>query len=204
ALVVGGLFALSALSLLLNGSIFWVTIALVRRVRLSSVLATNALATFLAYLPMTLSVAPRVLLHNKRDGVPVLQVGGWFAAVGATMAATLLPLGAVSYLFRAVNAPWAATLVAALAVSITVTYFGARILRTDAALARGRRFLLALRLGFFERLTHTEHFEHFRSGLSMLAHPGALLAASGLRLADVAAQAARFLLAAAAVGAVLP
>src|SRR5690606_11528936 len=114
------------------------------------------------------------------------------------------PLGAISYLFREVSVPWPVTLAAALAVALVVTYFGARILRTDAALARGRRFLLALRLGFFERLTHTEHFEHLRSGLSMLAHPMALLGAAGLRLADVAAQAARFLLAAAAVGAVLP
>jgi hypothetical protein len=204
ALVVGGLFALSTLSLLLNGLIFWATIAPVRRVRLSSVLATNALATFLAYLPMKLSVAARVLLHNKRDGVPVLQVGGWFTAVGATMAATLLPLGAVGYVFRAVNVPWAATLAVVLAAALAATYIGARVLRTDGALARGRRFLLALRLKFFERLTHTEHFEHLRSGLSMLAHPGGLLGAAGLRLADVGAQAARFLLAAAAVGAALP
>src|SRR5690606_34937746 len=136
AAVVAGLIGLSALSLLLNGLIFWILIIPVRRVGLASVLATNALATFLAYLPMKLSVAARVLLHRKRDGVPIPLIGGWFTAVGASMAATFIPLGIISYLFKTVDLLWAITLGAGLAVSVGAAIICARILRTDGALAR--------------------------------------------------------------------
>ncbi|MFG0285618.1 MAG: lysylphosphatidylglycerol synthase domain-containing protein [Phycisphaerales bacterium JB039] len=204
ATIVGALVALSALSLILNGLIFWVTLAPVRRISVASAITTNALGTFLAYLPMKLSVAARFLLHRTRDGVPVAQIGGWFAAVGVILIATMAPLGAVSFALRRVDLVWGAALGAALVLSLAITIIGARILRTDAALARARRTLLTLHLGFLERLTRTETFEHLHSGLSMLAHPGATIASAALRLADVGAQAARFLLAAAAVGATLP
>src|SRR5690606_21428503 len=74
------LVVLSGLSLALNGAIFWLVLLPARRLRAADVIATNALATFLAYLPFKISLIVRALIHQRRDRVPLVLLGAWMSA----------------------------------------------------------------------------------------------------------------------------
>ena len=53
------LVGLSFASVAINGMIFWVVIRPVHRIRVTDVISTNAIATFLAYLPFKMSIVAR-------------------------------------------------------------------------------------------------------------------------------------------------
>ncbi|HRQ74272.1 MAG TPA: hypothetical protein PLU35_14715, partial [Phycisphaerales bacterium] len=92
AWAVAALLGLSVASVALNGLAFWCALLPARRLHASDVIATNALATFLNYLPFKLSAISRVVIHNRRDRVPLLTIGGWFGAVLGVMVVSLAPL----------------------------------------------------------------------------------------------------------------
>lgn len=90
------LIALSALSIILNGLMFWAVALPIRRLHPLSVIGVNAIATFLSVLPAKLGLAVRGLVHNRRDGMPLRDVVAWLAAMSALGLAALIPIGAVS------------------------------------------------------------------------------------------------------------
>src|ERR1051325_3196290 len=75
-LFIAGL-ALSFATLPINGLLFWVGLLPARRLKASDLVATNGLCSFLAYLPLKTGAIVRVLIHNRRDGVPLLTIGAW-------------------------------------------------------------------------------------------------------------------------------
>ncbi len=194
------LFALSVATLVLNGVIFWVVLLPERRIGFSAMLATNAVATMLSYLPFKLSVVLRVAIHNRRDGVPLLTIAAWFGAMAVLVLTTLGPLGLVSLWRGRVDLVWwisggAGVLVATgSAIGVAGWFAGVR------GLGRLHRLADATRIGPLARFLRGEAFARLHGVFAMLAHAGAAWGATLLRVADLASQTARFVVAASILG----
>ncbi len=170
-----GLLAL--LSVVLNGLVFWALVRPVARLSVGWLVAVNAICTLLAYLPFKLSVVARVVLHRRRDHLPYKTLIAWIGASGALTMSTLVVVGALGAVFVEFDLlAWASVGVSLAALS-AFTIIGGR-------LAVETRALHALTLGAGE----------------MLRAPAGVLAAVGLRVADIAAQGARFAITAGALG----
>lgn len=100
------LLASTALSIILNGLMFWLLIRPHRRLPLAGVLSTNAIAVFFSILPFKLGLLSRVLIHHRRDGLPMKLLIAWLAAMAALGLAAFAPLGAVGLLLGELNALW--------------------------------------------------------------------------------------------------
>lgn len=185
---------LSILTLLLNGLIFWANLRPARRIDAPGVVAVNAVATFLNYLPFKLSVIFRFLVHHRRDGVPLLTIGSWFAAVGLGMIVVLGPMGAASLWRQKMDLAWIATVALGVPLLALVTIGAARAFAGDAGLARLYRLADALRLGFASRAVRSTPFQHLHAGFAMIASAGWFTLSLGLRVADISAQAGRLYL----------
>lgn len=194
------LVVLSVATLVLNGGVFWAVLRPVRRLRLLDVQAVNALATFLNFLPFKLSLISRVVIHNRRDRLPVLVIGGWFAAVAATMVAAITPLVLITAYEPTIGPRWAWLSIAALTVFTLLVYVLARALAGERGLARLHAIADPLRLRPLQWLFKTRAFRDAHQGLAMLGHAPTFVAAVVVRLLDLAVQAARLMLAAAIVG----
>lgn len=192
------LLALSAATLLLNGATFWVLLLPVRRLRAADVVAVNTLATCLAYLPFKLSLVSRVLIHNRRDKVPIFLIGSWMAAFAAAIAAVVGPLILVSMWRGRIDGLWFAAAVPAVVLTVAAASALAHAFAGERGLARLRR--LASPLPPVRRFLGTAAWLNLHHGFAMIGSPRTAPAWALLRLADVAAQAARFAVAAAIVG----
>lgn len=195
---VGLLAGLSIATIYLNGLIFWVTLLPARRIGHWDTAAVNAIGYLASYLPFKLSVAARVVIHNRRDGVPLATIGAWFAAVGIVAVATLTPLGAVGWWRGRADWVWASASAGCVLATTIGVIASAGWLAGDRGMARieaaSRRF------GWLGRVTRTGFFRDAHAGLDMLAHRWAVGATVGLRLLDLAVQAWRFVLVAALLG----
>lgn len=196
------LAGLSLLSLTLNGSLFWVTLRPVKRLRWVDVLAVNAVATFLAYFPFKLSIVWRVLVHHRRDGLPVLTIGAWLMSNAAVVLAVLLPPALAGLWRQRVDSVYLATSLGGILVLLLAVHCVARWLGGERGLGRLRRLLG--QEGWRGRVAASDRFVRLHNGLGMLAHAPTLASAAGLRLADLMVQALRFVVAARAIGEVLP
>lgn len=190
------LLALSALSLVLNGLIFWATLRPARELSPADVTATNALATFLAYLPFKISLITRALVHNRRDHLPIVTIGAWMAAVAAVLAAVVGPLIVATSWRGRIDGAWAGAGIGGAAACLA----GGVLLARMFAGARGQARLQRLAPGPARRLLHARAWEHLHAGFAMLASPRWVGLSAGLRAADVAVQAARFAIAARIIG----
>lgn len=184
------LLVLAALSVGFNGVIFWVVLNPVHRIRVTDVIATNAIATFLAYLPFKLSVVARFVIHNRRDKVPVLTIGAWIIAEAILMAAVLGPLILTSVWLKEVNALWWVVSLVGVLVCTVVGAALSRQLAGDVGLTR------LSRIGIGERFSGSDAFSRIHSGFEMLGHPRATLIANAFRLIDIITFALRFYVAA--------
>jgi hypothetical protein len=198
------LLALSLLTQTINGLIFWVSLLPVRRLRLPDVLATNAICTFLAYMPFKLGALLRIAIHNRRDRVPLLTIGAWFAAIAILMALTFAPPVAASLILKRIDPTWVVATLAGELVLATILVLLARAFRGDAGITRLESLCTALRLHIAGRLLRSRLWQNLHTGFDMLADPRAVGASVALRLADIAAQGARFALAAAILHIALP
>lgn len=191
------LFALSLAVLILNGLIFWVILLPERRLRIPDVLAVNAIASTLAYLPFKLSVVARVAIHNRRDGVPLLTIAAWFGAVAVLIIAALGPVAGMSLWRGEVDAAWWVGSALGVAAAVGFALLLARALAHERGLARIHRAFDPLRIAPLDRFLRSDHFARLHAVFGMLAHPAAVWSATALRLADIAVQTARFMVAAA-------
>lgn len=196
ALLVG----LSAASLVLNGMIFWAVLLPARRLRATDVVATNALATFLAYLPFKISLIVRALIHQRRDGVPIVLLGAWMTAFVVAVTAVVGPLIAVSAWRERIDAAWFAAAAAAVAAVVIAGVATARQFAGERGLARLHRLTDPVPLPLLHTFLRSATFAHLHAGFAMLGDPTTALVWTVLRLADVGVQAARFAVAAAVVG----
>ncbi|MFI4897997.1 MAG: hypothetical protein ACIARR_09245 [Phycisphaerales bacterium JB059] len=194
------LLALSVATLVLNGSIFWVTLLPVKRVGHTDIQATNAIATLLSYLPFKLGLIFRIVVHNRRDGVPLLTIGAWYLAIGMLVLTNLGPPVLASLWRGGVDAWW---WVAALGGAGALT--GSMVLvciplSGERGMARIHRWLDPVPVSALHRFMRTESFARLHAGFGMLAHARASFWATLMRLADIGVQTARFVIAAQVLG----
>lgn len=201
---VGALLGLSLLSLTINGIIFNLTIRPVQRLSIASNLATNALAAFLAYIPLKLSILLRIGIHTRRDQVPLARVGGWFAAVALLLLSTIGAMSAVCFYHRTIDAMWFALIAGALATVATTIILLARTFAGERGLLRLQSLVPGSSTSLPKRMLRSERFRQLHSALDMLASPRHVVPHMLLRVADIAVQAARVPIAASIIGLSLP
>lgn len=200
------LIALSLVVMLASGAVFRQTLRPIRKLPMLEVQAVNAIACLLALLPFKLSVVFRVLVHNRRDGVPVLTIGAWFGAVVAVILCVLIPIiGAGVWRGRGGGADvlWFVTAAGGTILCLTTLWLKARFLATERGWSIAQN--IYARLPFPARLragtpAGAALLDRAHEGVRMLASPGVVYGCAGLRLIDIGAQAARIAVAAAIVG----
>ncbi|MFK7885046.1 MAG: hypothetical protein AB8F26_12790 [Phycisphaerales bacterium] len=188
------LLSIAASSIILNGIIFWVIIRPLHKIRLSDMIATNGVATFLSYLPFKISVIARWIVHNRRDGVPSLTIGTWFLVVVGLTAVTITPLG-LAFL-RPAGAGWWWWLVILLGVAAAhwIAMIVARWVRGEAGLRRLQRLRVPTRV-----LEH-DWFHRLHDGAAMAGDGHATWVAGAARLLDVGGFTVRIGIAAGILG----
>lgn len=197
-----GLLGLSFATLLINGLIFWVSIRPARRLRAADVVATNAIATFLGYLPFKLGLVARIAIHNRRDRVPLLTIGAWFAAMAVTLAIAIGPPALAGLWRRQLDGPWLiTTAVAVLTLTVTAVLL-ARLFAGRVGLERLYR--LFGRMPLAGPLVHSRRFTQLHAGFDMLADARCTGAAVALRLLDLVVISSRFALASVVIGSPIP
>jgi hypothetical protein len=87
-----GLIVCTLTSLVANGTIFWLVIRPVQPLTWHHMLLLNVTTAVLNYAPIRAGLIARVAYHLKVDRMPVVIMGGWFAAIGYT---TVIALGVV-------------------------------------------------------------------------------------------------------------
>ncbi|MCA9302770.1 MAG: flippase-like domain-containing protein [Phycisphaerales bacterium] len=184
------MMSLAAVSVAFNGIIFWATIRPVQRIRITDVISTNAIATFLAYLPFKLSVIVRIAIHNRRDGVPILTIGAWFAAVGALMLLTLGPITGASIWLKDTSTLWWTLVIVGVTLSTFSGSWAARFFSGEHGLARLKRMPIP------DRIVESEAGVKIRSAFDMVGDLRAAFTANLFRVLDVLAFAGRFIVAA--------
>lgn len=186
-----------------SGTIFRETLRPIRKLPMLEVQATNFIACLLVLAPFKLSVFFRILVHNRRDKVPLLTIGAWFAAVAVVILCVLVPtLGAGVWRGRA-DVLWFATAGGGSFVLLTTLLLIARFFATD----RGWEWLKRLyaRIPMPARLragsvAANALLEKAHEGVRMLASLRVVYGCALLRMVDFAAQAGRIAVAAAIVG----
>jgi len=201
------LLGLSFVVMLASGAAFRETLRPIKRLPMLEVQATNAIACLLALLPFKLSVLFRVLVHNRRDRVPLLTIGAWFASVGVVILCVLLPmLGAGLWRGRA-DALWFATAIGGCLAMLAAVLLVANALATPRgwAWAQSHYARLPLPANFRHGSpAATALLERVHEGVRMLASPRVVIGCAVLRVIDIGAQAGRIAVAAQIVGHPLP
>lgn len=195
-----GLLALSLASLAVNGLSFRSLLSPVHRLKAPDILAVNSLCTWLNYLPFKLGAITRVLIHNRRDAVPVFTIGAWFIALALVMLSVCGPLIAVSLLRPSVDVIWITLSLLGVLVAAVALHLLARFASADAGRARATSLLSALTFGLSARSFAQTPVRHAIAGADMLASPHAFSATLAWRVIDLSLQAARFMLAASVIG----
>lgn len=195
------LLALGAASLALNGLTFWATLRPARPLRIGDVQAANAVATFLNYLPFKPSVLFRVLVHNRRDGVPLAQIGSWFIAMAMVVSVAITPIVLATIIRPSPDgAWWAITAISLAAYAAVVVWLASRIDRAGTLPPWMARPLAPIgRVGMVRRIGASRALRDAKSIFRMIGSPW-FPASVGLRLADVLVSAARFMVAASITG----
>lgn len=189
---------LSAVSLVLNGLSFWVAVRPVHRLRAMDVVAVNAMASFLAFLPFKIGLLLRVVIHRKRDGVPLLTIGAWFAGVALVLLVALAPLVAVSLWRPAIDAVWVLAGASGIAVCAAALILASRVFAGERGLVRIHA--IADRLPLAGRLTRTVAFGHVHHGFAMTGDARAVAGGIAFRVADALVQSARLWIAGEVLG----
>lgn len=194
------LLALSVGTLVLNGSIFWVTLWPERRVGHLDIQATNGVATLLSYLPFKLGLICRVVVHNRRDRVPLMIIGAWFVAISALVVTNVGPVVVASLVRSRVDAWWWAISLGGAAGATGVLVWVSGLLAHERGMRRIHAVLDPVPVPALHRFMRSESFARLHTGFAMLAHPLAVGAATLMRLADIGVQAGRFVVAAGVLG----
>lgn len=170
--------ALSLASIVLNGLVFWAMILPVRRLPAVGLVATNALASFLNYLPFKASIVARVLIHTRRDRVAFLTIGAWFAAMAVVLVSVYGPLVGVSLWRRELDWVWVVvggTGVVALLAAVVVI---ARAASGEAGLVRietiARRALPRAAASLCSKVLRSGVASRLHTGADMLGSPRAV------------------------------
>ncbi len=167
------LLAFTLFTVVCNGLAFWVTLLPLKRLRAADLVAVNAVATFLAYLPFKLGALARVVIHHRRDHVPFRDIVAWMAGYSALSLATLLPLVAVGALRQRFD-------LVSIALGILLVALANACAIALGRISRSQRWLATLSMGSWR----------------IVQRPTPVGACALVKIGDVAVHAARFTVAA--------
>lgn len=175
--LLAALIGCTALSALFNGAQFWITMRPIKNVGFWHMQRLNCVANMLNYAPVRLGAIGRVLYHLRVDRLSILQIGAWFALIGAILMLGIGACLAATLAYRQLDAIWVLLVVGQI-------IFGALILRV--------------------MVSHTLIVRHGRGIDRMARHPLSLWGAVTLRTMDLSAYVARMAIAAAILKISLP
>ena len=198
------MLALSFSTVVINGLLFWLGLLPVRRLRATDVVATNAISTFLGYLPLKAGAIVRVMIHNRRDGVPLLTIGAWFASMGVVILAAFGPPILGMFVLGPINPAWILMVAAMQAAAATAVVIGARLFRGRRGIDRLTSIAGSLHLAPIRTLLRSNVWARLHPGFEMISVPATVAASMVLRAMDVCVHSGRFLVAAAILGVDLP
>lgn len=198
------MLGLSMATVVINGALFWAAGRVVRPLRFGDVQAINALCMFLSYLPLKAGAVARVLIHNRRDRIPLLTIGAWFAAMVVTMGAAIVPLFVATVRHGRPDAWWAAEVLAMEAALCVLLIGAARLFRGERGAARLRGAAGRLRFAPLDRLLVSRAWVNLHQGFDIIASPPSTAGSFVLRLMDAAVHCGRFMVAAHILGVGLP
>jgi len=196
---------LSACTVVLSGLVFWTVIRPVQALPLLPTVAVNGVCTLLGYLPFKLSLFFRVLWHNRRDGVALPTIGGWFGAVASvilvSLAAPVLAALLVPAVAKSTGLQSGGSAIFFIAMAVMFLVVGIALLYPlsgVASLLSGKLFgpveeRASVHASIWGKVAAI--LAKLADGLVMLHNPRVLLAAGLLRGLDLAAQGLRFTLA---------
>lgn len=178
-----GLMVCTIASLAANGAIFWLVIRPVQPLKLHHMLLLNVTTAVLNYAPIRAGLIARVAYHLKVDRMPVMIMGGWFAAIGSTMAITLAAVVVATLLQQYYELSWMT--------------WGAMIVGQIIVMG----FVTMGLIGAAQMFLSPELVQRAGRGMHrMLREPAPLWGALGLRLIDIGAFMGRMWCAAAIIG----
>ena len=105
-LLLAGLLGLTALSALINGSMFAVSVKPLRPLPAWDLQRLNLLGNLLNYAPIRLGAAMRVVYHMRIDGLTLLQVGAWFATIAGVLIVSVVAFFGALMITEGVNVMW--------------------------------------------------------------------------------------------------
>ena len=158
------LLGCTVVSLLINGTMFWIGIRPVKRLPFWDLQFLNVVANMLNYAPIRVGAIARVAYHLRVDRLRLLQIGAWFAFLGY-----LVILGIAAFLV----ATWARVRLDWIWLLLVVAMLGAGGLL--CRMVAGARMLARYGQGLGE----------------MMRDPAAVWTGLVLRIADLAAFAGR-------------
>ncbi|MEM7228361.1 MAG: hypothetical protein AAF432_06035 [Planctomycetota bacterium] len=86
---IAGLIACTLVSLFVNGTVFWSTMQPYKKTRFSHLHYLNLVASVLNYAPVRAGLIVRIIYHLRIDGLSLLQIGAWIAAITFTVVITI-------------------------------------------------------------------------------------------------------------------
>lgn len=186
------LVLLTLSSLVLNGLIFWATLYPVKKLSPLDLTATNAVASLLAFLPFKLSIIFRFLIHRRRDEVPLLTIGAWFAAVAGGLLMILGPLAALSLWRRAIDAVWMIGAAVSIPLLAIIVISVAKFAAGEVGMLRITRIANRLNIEPISKAVRSGWFGKLHSICAMVGNPYWFGIALALRLMDTVVWALRF------------
>ncbi len=199
-LSVAGMLGLSAATILLDGLMFRSVLSPVYVVSRWRIMGVSGVCSALGYLPFKMSLVFRVVYHSRRDGLPILTIGAWVAATGVLLLCSLLPPLGVLVVRPVLDSVWWGLTVGGSLGSAVLAHLLARWLLARQEAGTLTALADATRLRAVGRFARSDGFARLMTGVRMLADPGACAGGFGFRVAIVACQAARFMLAGSVLG----
>ncbi len=171
------LLGCTLLSLLINGTSFWITIQSIKPLRWWDMQRLNFTGNLLNYAPIRLGAIARVAYHLRVDRLRLLQITAWFGFIGVFLALAIAACVGVSWLHPEFDLWWMMMILGIMILG----GLGARI------------------------MVQVPVVQRFGQGLDQIVHdPRALWGTIILRLADLSCYTGRMVAAALILGLDLP
>lgn len=180
AWMLASMVALTMATIAWSGLVFWIVLRPVKALKPADLIAVNAVSTLLGFLPFKLGLVFRVLIHLRKDHLPLLTIMGWLAATGIIILASLSGALAGSWWRGGLDALWWA-----LAIGLPVVLCAAMTLA-------GKRLLRSKSMRWTDQRPWARNLAR---ALDMLSHPRSVMIALVFRAGDIACHSARFFLA---------
>lgn len=194
------IFGCSCATVAIMGLVFREVLAPVRPLRRVDLVATNGLVSLLSYAPFKIGLLVRVLIHHRRDRVPLLTIGAWLSASAAVVLLSLGPAMLATLWRGRLDAWWWLATLGGTVAGAVVMIALCRALDTPRGWALLESLAAATRVAALRRAVGSVWFKQLHGGVHMLGDARAVSRALALRGLDVAVQAARFYLVAQCVG----